>query len=289
MRVGKFIVLLLLVAFATLGLGPRLPSGWKKVGKIDGLKGEDWYEKRSPNTLSVAREGELTYVEEVAKGLETSFQVNKAYMGFSPPKLPLVFFFFPMAEPAHTQPLFASQLRNSSRAMGVALGGTEVCVINTGNQRQGQPYAPWEVAETCRHEMNHLFAFQLKATDRLNSWGWLYEALAECVENTVKPPATRMNVASLRAFLRGYKAVDANWSALIAERNSSANNTEAYRDYEQLLTSIILFLQEKYGKDAIARLMANVRGKDLEEAFSATYGLGASGLEQEWKKFYGIK
>lgn len=282
-------VCLLLLAVVLLGIGPKLPSGWKKVGKVSGLNGEDWYEKRSANTVSIAREGELAYVDEVVKGLEASFQVNRAYMGFAPPKLPLVFFFFPMAEPAHTQPMFAARLRNSSRAMGVALGGTEVCVINTGDQRQGQPYAPWEVQETARHEMNHLFAFQLKGTDRLNSWGWLYEALAECIENTVKPPSTRMNVASLRQFLKGYRAVDANWTALINERNSSANDTEAYRDYEKLLTSIILFLQEKYGKDTIARLMANVRGKDLEEAFVATYGKGSAGLEEEWKAFYGIK
>ena len=283
------VVFLLLLSALLLGLGPRLPSGWKQVGKIDGLTGEDWCEKRSPNTVAYARQGELAYVDDVVKGLETSFQVNKTYMGFAPPKLPLVFFFFPMAEPAHTQPLFAARLRNSSRAMGVALGGTEVCVVNSGDQRRGQPYPPWEMAETARHEMNHLFAFQLRGTDRLKSWGWLYEALAECIENTVKPPATRMNVPSLRQFLRGYRAVDANWTALINERNSSANDTEAYRDYEKLLVSIIFYLQEKYGKDAVARLMVNVRGRDLEDAFVATYGQGSAGLEEEWKAFYGIK
>ncbi|MEW6280859.1 MAG: hypothetical protein AB1758_19750 [Candidatus Eremiobacterota bacterium] len=278
--------LLILLAAGSLGLGGKVPPGWKKLGGQEGLLGDDWYTKRTTHTVSFAREGDLAYVDEVVKGLEESYRVNRDFLGFAPSGT-LEFYFFPMTEPAHTHPRFQARLAGRTRAAGVALGGTNTCVVNLGSQRHSQPYAPWEVAETTRHEMNHLFVYQVRSGDRLNSWGWLFEALAEFVENTVKPPSARLDLASVKTFLKGYQAVDANWQALLRERD--ADDQEQYRDYEKLLSSIIFFMQAKYGKDAIPRLMSNVRGRDLEDALQATFGQGAAGLEKEWKAFYGIK
>lgn len=280
------LLFLLLLTSAAFALGNDVPRGWTKVGKVDGLLGDDWYTKRTSNTLSYGRMKDLVYIDEVVSGLEQSYQVNRGFLGLTPPQS-LEFYFCPMEEPAHMQPKFQARLRGASRFAGVALSGTNICLINLGNARFARPYAPWEISETARHEMNHLFAFQLKGRDRLNSWGWLYEALAETVENTVKPASTQLNASSMKSYMRGYKAVDASWANLVNERN--ADDQEQYRDYEKLLVSIVFYMQEKFGRDAVAKLMANCRGRDLEDALAATFGTGAKGLEEGWKQFYGIR
>lgn len=266
--------------------GEKAPRGWEQKGKVEGLLGEDWWQKKTTHTVCYGRLGDLTYVDEVVEGLETSYSVNQGFLGMTPPNLPLEFYFCSMNEPANLQPKFIPWLRGMTRFAGVALGGTKMCCVNLGDARHSKPYAPWEMAETARHEMNHLFAFQLKGQDRNHSWGWLYEALAETVEDTVKPRGAQMTLAGMKTFMKGYRAVDANWGAMVKERN--AQDQEQYRDYEKLLMSIIMFLQEKYGRNSIANLMRNCRSNDLEEAFSKTYGVGTKGLEDAWKAFYDI-
>lgn len=263
------------------------PRGWEAKGKVAGLLGDDWFTKKSSHTISYCRQADLPYVDEVVEGLEASYSTNSLFLGITPPLMPLEFYFCPMDQPAHMQPLFTPRLGGMTRFAGVALSGTKMCCVNLGNARLSQPYPPWQMAETARHEMNHLFAFHLKGQDRNNSWGWLYEALAETVEDTVKPKSSQMNLSAMKSFMRGYKAVDANWKAMVNERN--AQDQEVYRDYEKLLMSIVMFLQDKYGPNCIPTLMKNCRGGDLEESFVKTFGVGTAELEKGWRDFYSIR
>ena len=268
-------------------LGEKIPRGWDKVGKVEGLLSEDWWTKKTGNTISFAREVDLPYVNEVVDGLEQSYSANRAFLGITPPQLPLEFYFCSMDQDASHQPKFHRWLGRANRFSGVALNGTKMCCVNLGNSRASRPYAPWEMAETARHEMNHLFAFQLGGRDRKNSWGWLYEALAHTIENTSKSSSAQLNPALIKSFMKGYRAVDASWAVLIRERDNQEQ--EQYRDYDKLLVSIIYFLQDSYGQNCIAKLMSNCRGKDLEDALVQTFGKGAAELETAWKNYYGIR
>ena len=287
MRIALSLLLVFGLSLSASAQFKRTPQGWKEVGKVQGLTGEGWYYKKTRYCEAWAKYEDLTYIEQVVKGLDASYQANARYMGFSAPG-PLQFYFCPMTEPAHTQPKFRSRLGYGfTRAAGVALGGTRMCVINLGSQRHGEPFAPWEVEATCRHEMNHLFAFSIKGSDRFNSWGWLYEALAERIENTVLPPGSSLDLPGMKTYMKGYSAQDASWSALVNERNR--DDLEQYRDYEKLLASIIFFMEGKYGNNAVAKLMRSARGKDLEEGLESAFGKGSKELEKEWKAFYGIR
>ena len=270
-----------------VAFGEMVPRGWDRMGKVDGLLSEDWYVKKTAHTISYGREVDLRYVDEVVEGLEASYSANQSFLGVTPPILPLEFYFCSMDQPASVQPKFLSRLGGMNRFAGVALGGTKICCVNLGDARHSNVYTPWQMAETARHEMNHLFAFQMQRSDRNRSWGWLFEALAHTIENTVKPTGSQMNLALMKQFMRGYKTVDASWTSLISDRNSQ--ELEQYRDYNNLLISIIYYIQETYGRDSIARLMRNCRGKDLEDAFLATFGKGVKDLEAGWKKFYEIR
>jgi hypothetical protein len=269
----------------TVALGDDVPMGWNKLGTVSGLLGDDWFSRRTTHCLCFARQKDVSYVQPIVDGLEDSWQVNAAFLGLRPTQT-LEFYFCPMDQAAHLQPKFKERLRGNDRFAGVALSGTNIMCVNLGSARFSQPYPPWKLAEVCRHEMDHMFAFEVRGPDRLNSWGWLYEALAHTIENTAKPASARLDLPAMKAYMAGYKAVDANWKNLIDERNN--NELEQYRDYDKLLVSIIFFLQDKYGKDAIAHLIANCRGRDLEEAFKLTYGTGVQGLEETWKSYYGI-
>lgn len=266
--------------------GEKAPRGWEKKGKLEGLLGDDWWMKKTAHTVSYGRLKDLAYVDAQAEGLEASYSANQELLGMTPPSLPLEFYFCSMDEPNSSQPKFTPWMRGASRFAGFACSGTRMCAVNLGDARHAQPYAPWEVAKTARHEMNHLFAFQVKGPDRNGSWRWLYEALAHTVEQTVMPSSSQMTVAEMKTFLRGYKAVDASWTVLVKERD--AQDQEQYRDYRKLLMSIVFFMQEKYGRNSIATLMKNCRSGDLEEALVKTFGLGSKGLEDAWKAFYGI-
>lgn len=279
-----FLVILLL---SPLLPAQKLPAGWKRLGKVEGLLGEDWLEKRTANTLSFARQSDVPYVAHVVAGLEESFRVNREFMGYAPDKLPLEFYFFPMEQGAHFHPKFAARLRNATRAAGVALRGTNICVVNLGNPRESQPYPPWQLEQIARHEMNHLFAFPRVGLEP--AWGWWLEAMAEAAEDTVKPKKSQHTLASLKSFLKGTRAADVDFMQMVHERNN--DQLEQYRDYEPLLVSIILYLQSQYGKDAVARVMAaaQVENRSLDKAFQSALGVSSSQLESGWRTFYGIR
>lgn len=277
--------LLLLLLLSGLALADRrdVPKGWTKVGSVEGLLGDDWYTCKTRYTLSYASGVDLEYVQPVVKGLDASYEANAAFMGFRASG-PLEFYFFPMAEPAHTHPRWKSRLGNASKFAGLALSGTNVCLVNLGSQKNATPYTTWEVEATSRHEMNHLFAFQRIQT---NGWSWFLEAIAENIEQTVLPPQSQMGVKEYRAFLSGYTSKDASWASLTAERNN--DNVDSYRQFGEILSSIVSFLRETYGSDAVAKIMKAAPGKSPDEAMQAVFGKDTRALEAEWKKFYGIR
>ncbi len=262
------------------------PTDWKDVGKVEGLLGEDWMTRNTGTCRVWARKGDLSIVKSIVEGLDASYEVNAAFMGVQP-RVPMDFYFFPMENPAHTQPKFAQQLTQRTRFAGIALSHINTALMNLGNARFSRLYEPWIVEETCRHEMNHLFAFSVRGSDRLNAWGWMKEALAEYIENTVKPASSRIDLPAMQSFMQGYRAADANFAALLAERD--ADDQEQYRDYEKLLASIVFFMREKYGSDCIARLMKASQGKDMGDALVEVCGKDAKGVEADWKAFYGVK
>lgn len=265
------------------------PSGWTRVGKVEGLLGEDWSTRKSANTLSYCRAADIPYMDSVAAGLEKSFAANRDFMGYVPSQLlPLEFYFCPMDQPAFQQPKFARRLAGKTRFAGIALGGTNMCCCNMGDARLSRTYAPWEVDETCRHEMNHLFAFPRFDGDRGPNVHWWLEAMAHTVENTVKPRESQLTPTVMKEYMRGYKAVDANFQALIGDRDN--DQLEQYRDYEKLLISVVFYLQEKFGRGAVAKIMAQqaVTG-NLEQSFVGALGLSSTQMEQGWRTFYGIR
>lgn len=260
-----------------------VPKGWTKVGAVEGLLGDDWYTYKTRYTLSYAAGPDLQYVQPVVKGLDASYDVNATFMGFRASG-PLEFYFFPMTEPAHTHPRWRSRLGNASKFAGLALSGTNVCLVNLGSQKNATPYTTWEVEATARHEMNHLFAFQRIHT---GGWSWFLEAIAENIEQTVLPPQSQMGVDEYRAFLRGYSSRDASWAALTAERNN--DDVDSYRQFGEILSSIVSFLREAYGQDSVAKILKAAPGKTPDEAMQAVLGKDTRTLEAEWKKFYGIR
>ncbi len=261
----------------------KAPSGWTVLGTVEGLNGDDWYTKKTRTCQAWVRGEDLDYIAPIVDGLDASYEANAAFMGFRAVG-PLEFYFFPMSEPAHTHPKFASRLSRHTRAAGAALSGTNMCVVNLGSQQQATPYRPWEIEATCRHEMNHLFAFQ--RVDR-PGWSWFLEAIAENIEQTVLPPTSQMKVNDYREYLRGYENKDSSWAALTDERNS--DDVDSYRDFGNLLSSIVSFLQAKYGKDAIAKILRAAPGQSVDQAMQQALGRSVKDLEQEWKQFYGMK
>ena len=189
-----------------------------------------------------------------------------------------------MTEPAHTQPKFSRRLGNHSKFAGVALRGTKICLVNLGNQRRARPYRPWEIESTARHEMNHLFANQRVGS---RGWSWFLEAIAENIEQTVLPASSQMNVGEYRRYLKGYHSTDASWAALTAERNN--NDVDSYRDYGDLLSSVVSFMRAKYGEDAVAKVLRAAPGRTVDESLKHVFDKDVKQLEAEWKQFYGIR
>lgn len=261
----------------------RVPQGWTKAGKIEGLLGEDWYTKKTRTSMAYVSGEDLDYLIPIVDGLDQSYEVNAKFMGFRA-GAPLEFYFFPMVDPAHTHPKFQARLRGYTKFAGLALSGTNLCLVNLGSQKNATPYTPWEIESTARHEMNHLFAFQ-----RINQrgWSWFLEAIAENIEQTALPASSRMGVNEYRAYLKGYQSKDASWAALTAERND--DSVDSYRDFGNLLSSVVSFLTAKYGEDAIARVVAAAPGKSVDEALKQVFQKDAKQLEGEWKQFYGIR
>jgi len=280
--------LLLILLLAGL-MGPTLadrrrpPKGWTKVGQVEGLLGTDWYTSKTRTCLAYASGEDLEYVAPVVAGLDTSYEVNANFMGFRA-QGPLEFYFFPMTEPAHTHPKFRSRVGNMSKFAGLALSGTKICLVNLGSQKNATPFTTWEIEATSRHEMNHLFAFQ---KIRTGGWSWFLEAIAENIEQTVLPPSSQMGVNEYKRLLKGYRSEDASWAALTAERNN--NSVDSYRQFGEILSSIISFLSEKYGRDAVAKILRAAPGKSPDEAMKQVFNKDASQLEAEWKSFYGIR
>lgn len=264
------------------------PSAWKPVGAVQGLLGADWMEKRTRYTQVYARKGDLGYLGEVVDMLDASYEINQTFMGVTPLKVPVKIYFFSLAEPAHVQPLFTARLANRTRAAGVALGGTEIVVMNLGNWRTGEHSEPWDVEKVCRHEMNHLFMFRVRGADRVGTWHWFGEALAHTIEDTVLPPSVQITLASLKSYLSGLSAREAGWQAMINDRDN--DQLEQYRDYTRLLVSVVFYLRDKYGADVVRRLMLSAgQGHDIEDAFIEVTGKGVRDLEADWRAYYGIR
>ncbi|MBM3463456.1 MAG: hypothetical protein FJX76_15255 [Armatimonadetes bacterium] len=261
-------------------------TDWSDVGKIEGMLGDDWMTRNTRTCTVYARKADLKYVKEVVDGLDASAEYNASLMGLSAPT-PMTFYFCSLENPAHTHPKFANRLRARTRFAGIALSGLNTTLVNLGDWRSQRHYQPWSVEETCRHEMNHLFAFQVLGTDREKIWGWLYEALAHYAEESIKPAASRLDLAAVKSYMKGYSAKDASFVVLVNERNS--DEQEQYRDYDKLLTSIVFFIREKYGSDAVSRLMRGARGKDAADAMQDAFGKSSAGVEADWKAFYGIQ
>lgn len=261
----------------------KTPSGWTKLGSVQGLLGDDWYTTKTNYCLVYATGEDLDYIIPIVNGLDDSYEANARFMGFRA-RGPLEFYFFPMRDPAHTHPKFASRLGPSSKFAGLALSGTKICLVNLGSQKQARPFRPWEVESTSRHEMNHLFAFQ---KIRSGGWSWFLEAIAENIEQTVLPPQSQMGVNEYRQYLRGYRSQDASWAALTAERNN--DSVDSYREFGKLLSSVVSFMRAKYGEDSVAKVLQAAPGNSVDQALKQVFDKDAKQLEAEWKEFYGIR
>lgn len=264
---------------------PQSPTSWRPVGPQEGLLGDDWYQRDTRYCRAWARKGDLPYLEEVLASLDPAWEINSRFMGFQPKRV-LEFYFFGLAEPGQRQPRFASVAQGHSRFAGLALGPS-LCLVNLGNPRTSNHFEPWDVARVACHEMNHMFLSNLRIRDRAGDRSWLAEALAHTVEDRVLPPSAQADEASLKAALRGYRDVDEDWQTLVRERDD--DTLENYRQYGLLLSSIIYFLQGRYGKDAVPRLMRATRPGTLDAAFEEAFGKDLRTLHQEWKDFYGIR
>lgn len=277
-----FLAVLLLALPSSLSAREKAPKGWTKLGAVEGLLGDDWYSKKTRTAIAWAREGDLTYIDPVVDTLDTSYETNARFMGFRATG-PLKFYYFPMSEPAHLQPKWSSRVGRMSRFAGLALSGTDTCLVNLGSQQRATPTPPWQLEATSCHEMNHLFAYQRVSR---GDWSWFLEAIAENIEQTALPPQSRMDVNDYRTYLKGYQSKDTSWAALTAERNN--NDVDSYRDFGPLLSSVVSFMQSKY-PNAVARILKVAPGKSVDEALVAALGKNAQQLEVEWKQFYGIR
>lgn len=273
---------LLLTASSVVGAKEKVPKGWTKLGAVEGLLSDDWYTKKTRTAVAWAREGDLAYLDPVVATLDTSYETNARFVGYRATG-PLKFYFFSMAEPAHLQPKWSSRVGRMSKFAGLALSGTDTCLVNLGSQQHATPTPPWELEATACHEMNHLFAYQRVSR---GDWSWFLEAIAENIEQTVLPPQSQMGVNDYRAYLKGYQSKDASWASLTAERNN--NDVDSYRDFGPLLSSVVSFLQTKY-PGAVAKILKVAPGKSVDEALVAALGKNAQQLEVEWKQFYGIR
>lgn len=264
------------------------PTEWTWVGAIQGLLGSDWMEKRTRYAQVYARKGDLGYLGEVVDMLDPSYEVNRDFMGVTPLTTPMKFYFFPLAEPAHVQPMFQTRLASFTRAAGVALSGLDVVVVNLGNWRTGEHNAPWKVEKICRHEMNHLFMFRVRGLDRAGTWHWFGEALAHTIEDTVMPASAQLTLSELKTYMGGLSANEAGWRALIGDRDN--DQLENYRDYRRLLMSVVFYLRDKFGVDVVRRLVVSAgQGRDIEDAFIEVTGKGTRDLEVDWRAYYGIR
>jgi hypothetical protein len=260
----------------------RTPAGWTKLGKVEGLLGDDWYSKKTRTCIAYVSGVDLDYVLPIVDGLDASYDVNARFMGFSA-RGPLEFYFFPMTDPGHLHPKFSARLRGYTKFAGLALSGTKMCLVNLGSQKNARPYTPWEVEATARHEMNHLFAFQ---KIRQGGWSWFLEAIAENIEQTVLPASARMGVNDYKKYLKGFQS-EQSWVQLVNERNN--DNVDSYRDFGELLSSVVSFLTAKYGDDAVAKVLRAAPGKTVDQALQQAFNKNSQQLEKEWKQFYGIR
>ena len=285
-RSGLILLSLFLISLLTATAGAernRAARGWKKLGSVKGLLGDDWYSKTLRTAQVYATGEDLPYLVDVVKGLDASYEANARFMGFRA-RGKLKFYFFPMTKPAHRHPKWRSRIGGMSKFAGLAMSGTDTCLVNMGNQQQASPYAPVEIEATVRHEMNHLFAYQ---RIQRGEWSWFLEAIAENIEQTVLPKRAQMGAQDYRRYLKGYTSKDASWAALTAERNN--NNVESYRDFGKILSSIVAFMTDKYGSQAVAKIMKVAPGRTPEQAIKKALGKSIPELEKEWKKYYGIR
>ncbi len=272
------------------GKGPgsssaRSPSGWRLVGPQQGLEGEDWQVRDTRFCRVWARKGDQACVEAFLGDLDRAYALNAAFMG-GEALVPIEFYCFPLASPAHRQPRFASTVGARTRFAGLAVGRS-LCLINLGDWRDSYHYEPWVVAQTVCHELNHMFFNNVSFRDPSGQRVWLAEALAAAVQDRLMPAGRRRTLESVRLALKGYQAVDADWRALVSERDNP--ELEQYRTYDVLLASIVYFFEARFGSDAVARLLRTARGRSLDEAFVATFGGDVPALHEGWKAFYGIR
>lgn len=263
----------------------RTPTDWRSVGAVEGLLGEDWCVRDTKTCRAWARKGDLAYLEEVLGSLDSAYEINARFMGLRAP-VPLEFYFFPLSGPAHEQPKFARFTRSNTRFAGLAIAA-DVSLMNLGNWRTSRHFDPWEVSRVACHEMNHMFLRASGVEDRTGDWAWFAEALAGAIEDRVLPASRQSTVETAKLALRGYESVDADWRAMVSERND--DSLEQYRTYGTLLESIVFFMEGRFGKDAIARVVGAARTVPLDQAFQETFGKDVAALHADWKAFYGIR
>ncbi len=255
------------------------------MGSQQGLEGDDWLVRDTRYCRVWARKGDRAYVEEFLADLDRAYALNVAFMG-GQAAVPINFYCFPMASPAHRQPRFAATVAGRTRFAGLAVG-RDLCLINLGDWRDSLHFEPWDVAQTACHELNHMFFNNVSFRDPSGHRTWLAEALATAVQDRLMPAGRRRTLESVRLALKGYRSVDPDWRFLVKERDNE--DLEQYRTYDTLLASVVYFFEARFGHDAVARLLRSARGGSLDEAFVATFGRDVPALHEEWKAFYGIR
>ncbi len=287
MNKKRLCLILLLLLFASSVLCSAKPRGWAKVGAIDGLLGDDWFEKKTTHTRCYAKEVDLDYVDQVVVKLDSYYQVNATQLGFRA-QGPFNFYFCPMSEPGSAQPKFRRAGGGNPNSLGFAIKGTKDCVINLGLATYARQSTVYDMQVTSCHEMNHLFMFQVPYQDYSMDMEWFLEGLAHAAEESAKPYSARMDPGSMKRFLKGFQVPYRDFIELVQERNAPDNyNSTAYGQY---LRSIIYFIEGRYGKGKIAALVRALPGRSLMSCLQSELGVkSAEELFQEWKKYYAMK
>lgn len=167
------------------------------------------------------------------------------------------------------------------RATGGSMYGAAGAVTNRG----GTLYllSDYVNIPTLTHEMAHVFLSKKVRGREVPIW--FNEGLAEYMAYL-----PQLKSGSLRALTYSrVKNLPKVYSLQEMERNGMMRDSEA--TYTQAL-SLILFLDERYGKDKLNQLLDLYGQPDFHQPFggavSRVYGKSRNDLEQEWLEFIGI-
>ena len=134
---------------------------------------------------------------------------------------------------------------------------------------------------TVAHELSHVVVYQATRNPYGGPPTWLDEGLAMLAEGDLQPNFARALQSAIRE--------DRLFSAWALSSSFPTDTREAELSYAQSY-SLVRFVIDRYGRDAMSRLLAEFReGSTYDDALQAALGVDTYGLDDAWRASLGLR